>query len=149
MSVINGSPNIPSGIANDEAKTEQAIIILKEFIKAVNDNGVNKLYVDELLRNLYIQPITESVIINKSHKIERVLLSSSSITVTLDGFQPGDSIFIIDELGLSETHNITVNLNGYTANGSTDNIVIAREFGYIELYCTSNDTFIIVREKLT
>ena len=57
-------------------------------------------------------------------------------------------IFIIDELGLSETYNITLDLNGDSANGSTSDIVIAKNYGFVELYCTSAGNFIIVREKL-
>lgn len=149
MSIINGSPNIPSGIANDEAKTEQAINILKEFIKSVNDNGVNNLYVDEVLRDLHITDATENKILNKHDRVVRVTINLLPITLTIGtDILPGCSLFIIDELGLSETHNITINLNGFEANGSTSNIVIAKNFGFLELYCTSNNNFIITREKL-
>lgn len=148
MSIINGSPNIPSVIENNEVNTAQAINTLKTFLKNVNDNGVNKQYVDEVLRNLSILDIVESTTINNTARVCRVLLDASPITITLDGILPGTSIFIIDELGLSETYNITLDLNGDSANGSTSDIVIAKNYGFVELYCTSAGNFIIVREKL-
>ena len=127
---------------------------IKKNIENINIFGVAHQemveYVNETLRKLYIVPVTESLTANNTHSILRVLIDNSPITITIgEDIQPGTSLFIVDELGLSETDNIIINLNGFTANGSTSNIVIAKNFGYLELLCTSNNTFIIVREKLT
>lgn len=121
---------------------------LNNSLQKINSFGSKESLVLTTQRNLFITEATTSRIIKNSERVVRVLIDSLPITLTLENFYPGSSIFIIDELGLSETHNITIDLNGFEANGSPSNIVIAKNFGFIELYCTSNNNFIVVREKL-
>lgn len=121
---------------------------LNNAIQKINSFGANEDLVKKILRDKYLTEATESRIIKNTERVVKVRLTTSPIVLTLDEFYPNSTIMIIDELGLSETHNITIDLNGFEANGSALDIVIAKNYGFVELYCIANNNFIITREKL-
>lgn len=118
------------------AKLSMAVGALDRNLDRLNRASLGR---DSLFFEVMAKSASFELDLTKQNNLLVLVNSSSSLTFTLtasDSVRVGMSVIFYDNTRNSETYPITINRNGNTINGSTDNLTIAKNGGYVWLKCT-------------